>query len=201
MSGIFSLSVTDSKGCNAISNTISIVERGADIIAAISAVGPTEVFAPATVMLNAATGLGYAYQWQKNNQNITSATTPTYEAATSGDYSVIVSRDGCSVASGTIKVTVQTPTAISSQAPVSSLLLVYPNPVKNEFVANFTSIQATIAKFYLIDTEGKILNNWTTLESKKDHRIEGSFKNISRGIYLLRVVTPSEVKSISIIKE
>ncbi len=47
------------------------------------------------VLLSAPTGTGNAYQWKLNGVNIGGATSSTYNATTSGNYSVIVTNGSC----------------------------------------------------------------------------------------------------------
>lgn len=198
--GVYSLTVSDSKGCTSQSNSITLTERGSDIIASISAVGPTEVFAPARVTLNASTGLGYTYQWQKESQNIAGATTPSYEVSSSGDYSVLISRDGCIVPSASIKITINQPTAINP-SPNTSKLKIFPNPANHQFVAEYTDTAPISAEFQLTDMSGRVFQSWTSTGKKEHHRIEGNVKELSSGNYLLRVITPNGKESIHFIKQ
>ncbi|MCW3808172.1 hypothetical protein, partial [Plebeiibacterium marinum] len=48
-----------------------------------------------SVTLTSTTDASYSYQWYKGSVAISGATGSTYSATTSGDYSVIVSANGC----------------------------------------------------------------------------------------------------------
>lgn len=63
--------------------------------ASISALGATTVCPGSTVTLQANTGNGWSYQWRKNGDNITNATAANYTATTGGDYSVVITANGC----------------------------------------------------------------------------------------------------------
>jgi|GEM_PF-2966352 len=48
------------------------------------------------VTLNATSGQGYAYQWQRNGVNISGATSSSFSAGETGRYGLIVTSNGCS---------------------------------------------------------------------------------------------------------
>jgi hypothetical protein len=58
------------------------------------------------VNLNATNGTNYTYQWYNNNQIINGANTKTYQANSSGNYSVKITDGACNATSATITVTV-----------------------------------------------------------------------------------------------
>jgi len=57
-----------------------------------------------SVVLNANTGTGFTYIWQRSNTTITGANTATYMAATAGIYRVIVTSGTCTDTSATVTV-------------------------------------------------------------------------------------------------
>jgi hypothetical protein len=73
--------------------------------ASISAGGPTTFCAGGSVTLTA--NSGQAYKWQRNGTDIPGATSQSYDATASGNYTAIVTVNGCSsAASASISVTV-----------------------------------------------------------------------------------------------
>ena len=102
--GNYSCEVTTDCGV-ALSNTISIT---APFAASLSASGATTVCAPDSVHLNATpVGANYQYQWRKDNALIPGATTSSYYASASGNYSVQISdANGCYNMSNTVYVNV-----------------------------------------------------------------------------------------------
>jgi hypothetical protein len=71
-----------------------------------TAAGNTQFCDGGTVTLNANTGVGFDYQWQNGSQLIAGATNSGFDVTASGNYSVIVTSNGCSEVSDTISVTV-----------------------------------------------------------------------------------------------
>ncbi len=59
-------------------------------VATITPAGATSVCSPATVVLNANTGTGLTYQWERGGAVIAGATTSSYTATVTGTYNVIV---------------------------------------------------------------------------------------------------------------
>ncbi len=103
--------VTSSDGCSTTSAIVTVTVN-ANPTAIISANGPVTFCPGGTVTLQALTGGGFTYKWKKNNVLISGATTSSYAATTSGNYSCKVTNgNGCSSSSNTIGVTVNTPKA------------------------------------------------------------------------------------------
>ncbi|MES2592577.1 MAG: T9SS type A sorting domain-containing protein [Bacteroidota bacterium] len=68
-------------------------------IATITPAGPTTFCADGSVALNANTGVGYTYQWKKDNITISGATGSSYTANVTGSYSVSVTNAGTTTTS------------------------------------------------------------------------------------------------------
>ena len=94
---------TSVNGCtNSASITVSVVPNSTPTI---TAGGPTLICQGGSVVLTASTGS--SYQWKLNGVNIGGATSPSYTAAGSGNYTVVVSNtNGCSGTSPAITVSV-----------------------------------------------------------------------------------------------
>src|SRR6185436_1601397 len=59
--------------------------------------------------LNANTGAGYTYQWKRYGSNLSGATSATYQATSTGDYTCVISGAGCVVTSNMITITSNNP--------------------------------------------------------------------------------------------
>ncbi|NDK57213.1 Ig-like domain-containing protein [Pontibacter fetidus] len=101
----YTVTVTNAEGCTATDQVVVTVNpMPAVTIAAGSA---TTFCAGGSVILTATSGTNYSYQWLKNGAPIAQATTKTYTATTSGDFTVIVkAAGGCEVTASPVKVVV-----------------------------------------------------------------------------------------------
>jgi photosystem II stability/assembly factor-like uncharacterized protein len=91
---------------NIQSNTITVTTVALPV-ATISSAGPTNFCTGGSVLLQANTGTGLAYQWRNNGTPISGATAATYTAASSGAYTVVVTGNGgCTRTSNSIQITV-----------------------------------------------------------------------------------------------
>ncbi|MBK9412219.1 MAG: hypothetical protein IPN61_02150 [Bacteroidetes bacterium] len=84
--GSFTLSVTNADGCATISAPTN-VQVNSSPVATITAAGPTTFCLGGSVLLQANTGQGLIYEWQKNGVNIPQATSVSY-SATEGGFSL-----------------------------------------------------------------------------------------------------------------
>ncbi len=101
-------------GCNVTSSPVNITPGGAPPANA-SSTGATTFCAGGSVILNANTGAGLTYQWQKDGVDIPGAIANQYSATTQGQYRVRVTNNGCSSVSAPITVTVNSaPSATAS---------------------------------------------------------------------------------------
>ncbi len=85
-----------SAGCQCVGTPTSAV---------VTPAGPTAFCTGGSVVLNANTGTGLAYQWRKDAVNISGATSASYTASASGNYSVVVTVNGCANISSSLTVT------------------------------------------------------------------------------------------------
>lgn len=87
--------------------------------ATITPSGSTGFCAGGSVVLNASTGTGYTYAWQRNGTTISGASGSSYTATQAGSYTVTVTNAGCGITSNAINVTVtaQPSATISAGGP------------------------------------------------------------------------------------
>ncbi len=103
-SGIYTVKVINGS-CNA-SSSATTVTVNPNPTATISALGSTTFCQGGSVVLNASTGAGYAYEWYKDGNIINGSTTSSYIANQSGNYTVKVTNGLCNTTSVATTVTV-----------------------------------------------------------------------------------------------
>lgn len=91
--------------CSVTSATLTLTVKPLPA-ALIQASGPTTVCSGNNVLLSANTGEGLTYKWRKSTSIIACATSSSYLATSSGNYSVLVYQNGCYAISNSIPVIV-----------------------------------------------------------------------------------------------
>jgi hypothetical protein len=192
--GNYTVSVTDSKGCTAKSTqAISVVEKGTNLVALVTNTGPTTVYAPNTVTLNAQTGADYVYQWRKNDKDIAGATTPTYIVTAAKDagkanYAVAVTNgEGCTAISQPLSVEVIIPTAVAPIKVGEFAVNAFPSPTSGRLQVEVSLEKATTATMHLTDLSGRTLSTRVSAQPDTRHVAEFDLTNHPGGLYLLRV--------------
>jgi len=94
--GTFTVTVTNASGCTGSTSATTTVNPLP--VASITPSGNVTT-CNASQLLNAATGVGYNFQWRLNSNNISGATADNYTATVSGIYDVVVTLTGCSATS------------------------------------------------------------------------------------------------------
>ncbi|WP_191907010.1 Ig-like domain-containing protein [Adhaeribacter soli] len=106
--GNYRVEIANSRGCFNASSPVAVTTAPLPT-ATITAAGNLTFCAGGSVNLEAATGTGWLYQWQRNGQDIAGATTANYSATQSGDYRVMVTTPaGCSATSSQLSANVIT---------------------------------------------------------------------------------------------
>jgi hypothetical protein len=116
-SGQYTLEVTNSNGCKAISNTFVLVVNLLPTTS-ISSNGVNSICSGSSVMLTSSSTGILTYQWKKDGINILGATNPTYNATMSGQYAldVYLISSGCQATSNIINLTTNTLPIVSISA-------------------------------------------------------------------------------------
>lgn len=182
--GRYTLSVVDARGCTATSAAVNVTEKGGDLTALIVPAGSTTVMLPATLTLNANTGLGYAYQWQKDGQAIAGATSASYVASQSGSYVVVVSRDGCLLPSAAVVVRTEVATGLEpAGAPFE--LKAFPNPTRGIFRMEVSLEKPGRLTVNLSDLSGRRLIPPRSETPSVRHVVEVDLSRFPAGLYKL----------------
>ncbi len=120
LAGNYSVLITNAAGCSATSGLTTVTVNPAPTATA-TAGGPTTFCSGGSVVLTASAGTGYTYQWQLGGTPISGASLISYTATASGNYTVVVSRSGCSATSGVVTVTVNPapPAVVTPSGPTA----------------------------------------------------------------------------------
>jgi len=119
-SGSYQVKVT--QGSN-VDYSAPVTVIAGQLTATITAGGSLTFATGGRVVLNANTGTGLTYQWKKNGVNISGATTASYTATTSGNYTVYETQTGgCSATSDPVAVNVTSSTATTTTTTTSTAL-------------------------------------------------------------------------------
>ncbi|UOQ74012.1 beta strand repeat-containing protein [Hymenobacter cellulosilyticus] len=120
--------VTASGSCAASSASTQLTIQ-ATPTATLTAGGPTTFCQGGSVVLTAPTTAGATYQFQLNGADIAGATSNTYTATASGNYSVVIrTSGGCSATSAAVAVTVNPATTATFSYAAATFCQSGPNP-------------------------------------------------------------------------
>lgn len=122
-SGTYTITVTDALGCD--TSVAITVNDPAEIIPTISPAGPLPICTGGSELLTASatggSGTYTGYQWQLDGIDIPGATSSTYTATASGDYTVVVTDDLSCVSSPSAV------TTLNNNDPTPTLIYDEPN--------------------------------------------------------------------------
>ncbi len=95
---------------------LTVMKTGPSPVTTIAANGPTDICSGNSVQLSVSACNGSSYQWMKNGTTISGANSATYDATTSGTYTVSITSNGCSSVSDSININVKQATTITACA-------------------------------------------------------------------------------------
>jgi Secretion system C-terminal sorting domain len=139
--------------CPALQRTPVSPTLGTAATASVTANGSTTTCQGAGVALQANTGAGLSYQWYRNNQAISGATSSTLLASTTGNYVVQVANSCLPVLSSAVAVSV-----LSAQVPVitvNSLTLTSTATTNIQWLLNGIPIPGATGPSYAVVQSGR----------------------------------------------
>lgn len=147
--------------------------------------------------LTASGPASYQYQWSRNNQPITGKTGQTMIITESGNFSVeVFNESGCGKKSAMYEV-------IYSAVPVyqspTFSLKVYPNPNNGLFTVEIESTEAEPAQVELLTISGDLVVTKQIQGYAGKNTFLFGQQNLAKGIYTLRVKTPTQTVSRNLI--
>jgi hypothetical protein len=118
------------------------------------------------------------YQWRRDNVIISGANKQSYTATQAGNYTVIVTQNGCQGASPSLAFT---PNTSLNEAKNKVSVNLYPNPTENRLFIELQQISQTTIEIY--SSEGKLV--WT--EQATDTKTSVGLDTWARGVYFVHI--------------
>ncbi len=196
-SGVYSVSVVDAQGCTGTSANVNVTQKPSPN-ATISPAGITAILSNTTVVLSTPTATGQTYQWFRDGQAIAGATNNTYQANQQGNYTVMVSLNGCSATSGAATVSIIT---ALEPGPMGIGMAVSPNPAQD--VCRVTVLLETAAPVavQLLDLSGKPVRAWASGKASRSHETTLSLAGLPAGIYLIQATANDRRATAKLLKQ
>jgi hypothetical protein len=148
---------------------------------------PTATITQAGNVLTAPVGFS-TYQWYRNSAIITGATTSTYSATQSGNHYVMVTNsNNCSGQSNAINVVIAGTENITGG---NDDLILYPNPNNRIFtIKGNLGDGDDLCMFEIRDLSGRLIMSGHLVTNKGIFYKEVELKNVSTGIYTLKLIS------------
>ena len=167
---------------------IQKLRQCAPFLALVTPAGPTTFCSGGSVTLNASSGSGLTYQWQRNGISIPGAVNSSYVASTPGNYRVLISSSSiCMETSNNIRVTVPCipigPNQNRFNLPSGSdeaVIKLYPNPTTGIFV-----IHSPEGKLEVINSYGQLMRTYSLTRNENTFDLS----DLPNGIYILKLNT------------
>lgn len=198
--GVYKITVTDSNGCQKTSAGYKLSVTNTPT-ASITPLGSTSISSGGNVKLRAANGTGVNWQWYIDGNLISGATMRDHIATAPGDYTVTISRSGCSATSSPVSVS-QTgsrqPGITSFSTAQGFDLLVYPNPAKDHVFVSTNGKSLGSGTVMILDLTGKTM---VMRQLKDEDEVWLDVSSLSPGIYLLRYANGSHNRTVRILKD
>ena len=179
--GLVNISVMDSNGCIA-TNSVTINEPP-PLIVNISQNGN---------ILDAGPGFA-SYQWLDDNLNpISGATYQQFIPSTTGEYSVLVTdANGCSAISFSIMF------IADGISELNTLLHIFPNPTKDKLNIQYQGFN--INSLVILNVSGNIVLQKNDIKSESENSIQLSLSALSKGMYILQLISEEKIINYSVI--
>ncbi len=199
--GIYSVQVTDSKGCQSSSSPVNITSQALPSTPTIMS-SYSAITSGGSIQLQTTVAPDQSIQWLLNNTAITGATQTTYTATQGGNYSVkVTNSDGCSATSQAFVISLVTgldEPIIDKDFTVSAL----PNPSsdKIEVLVRTQRGKFVTMTLSLHDLAGRnVYQKNIKVNGVYTERIDTSHQ--PSGLYILNVATDNQQISVRLIKQ
>jgi hypothetical protein len=177
--GVYSVAVTDGKGCLGTSTSLTITQRSFPV--SITANGPTAILSNTLVILSTTALAGQIYQWSRDGVSISGATSNTFAAGQQGSYVVAVTGNGCSTTSTAVTISI-----ILATEPLLIGLSIntYPNPTDGVVTIEVKNDSSQTVNLCLFNMNGQPIRTWELKASVHEQILQAELP--TSGLYILR---------------
>ncbi len=183
VSGNYKVVKTNSYGCTGTSAATAVTVYG-NPSASIIPQGPTTFCAGDSVQLKTALNSGWTYQWKRNNNSITGATSNKYFSKTAGFYKVkVTNSQGCTAISSPVQVSVPCRSEEESPGSLPPELMVYPNPAKDHLTIICKGILGN-SEIIISDVRGRQVYSGSCTSGN-----QVPVDNLEAGLYCLKLTS------------
>ncbi|HRG89233.1 MAG TPA: T9SS type A sorting domain-containing protein, partial [Chitinophagales bacterium] len=183
--GQYSVTVSQNGSCGTASSSINAT--GTPL--------PDASFTVNAALLTAVT-TGVTYQWYQDGSPINGATQGTFLVSQTGNYSLQVTKDGCSSVSEPVQVVIS---GLTSEDEV--VFTVYPNPADNLLMVKADGLNTDGCTAVIYSTNGNITRQLELTTNNGQLNTTIDVVDIPAGVYVLRIVTAAATKTIRFIKQ
>jgi hypothetical protein len=176
----YRVTVTDINGCSSTTTPWLKVGVNPLPIATITATKGGSVGA-GTVFTAHPNGAGYTYNWKDVN-GLSVGTTKTFQPTNTGNYTVEITRAGCTGISTPYTAVAKPELGITNTTDGSFEISAYPNPVNDLLTFSIAGVEEVNGTLQLIDMNGKLFLSQTITEPT----ISIDMKDYASGLYFLR---------------
>ena len=193
VAGVYKVMVTDQNGCVGKLSTTKVTTKVNPIPTPIITPSgtPVTIAANGNVKLKATPASGVTWQWYKDGFAIASATANAYTATAAGNYTVAVTKLGCT---GISAATIVLQNGVREQAATivggSFEMSAYPNPVSEVLTVTISGVKTTDGTIQVMDALGVLVASYelsvvsNTIPTTDNCQL--MTENWSSGVYLIR---------------
>ncbi len=184
----YTVTVTDSLGCQTISNPITpIVKTKAQAIFSytVSTADPMVLFFEDQSPSNT-----IAWYWDFGNTQTSNTQYPIHDFSTQGSYDVrltVENDQGCSHTSSQNIIIDHTLTSSPQDILSNQTINIYPNPASNILVLEFEETEQPFDEIQIVNAQGKIMLQTFAEQHLNDSRIAIPIEHLSQGFYMVVV--------------
>ncbi len=163
-------------------------------IATITPLGNLDICNTGFVKLQASSGIGYTYQWNRNNVDMAGQVYQTLKAKKPGNYRVRISTGpGCSAVSK--KTVVYSSCKLSEEDELISSFNLYPNPTTRAFTIDLSigDEETSEATIQIINLLGQIVDEEKVLITQGLLQKEIQLSDKAEGMYLVKMMVGERV--------